>query len=59
MFTYASALNISYTQNMTAGMTCNDFYTLYAGFPQDKATALCTDTSNTFNFNSSLPNGIF
>jgi hypothetical protein len=51
MFTYASQFNISYAQNVTSsGQNCNSFYTGVLTFPQDKADALCNDSTNTFNF---------
>lgn len=51
LFTFASYMNTSYAANVTNSMQdCSTFYTGIIGFDATTATALCADTSNTFNF---------
>jgi hypothetical protein len=51
MFTYASQCNISYALNVTNNnQTCMDFYQNTLLLSNAEATALCSDSSNTFNF---------
>ncbi len=51
MFIYASQLNISYSFNVTNNdLDCKIFYDLKFQFPSNVTSALCNDTSNTFNW---------
>lgn len=52
LFTYASEFNITFAANAFGTMDCNSWYTTILNWDTATASALCSDSSNTFNWNN-------